>query len=210
MIALAIALAAAPPTTPAPPPPPATAPVDPARLAIAQKVVGALVPDGVYLNMMRDKMPAMVDAMMAQMGGMTAADMGLPSKGDANETMDQAAAKADPAFRERMSISTRVMFEEMGKVFGAMEPRLRAGLSRAFARKFTAQQLADMDAFFSTPSGKAFASEYLATFVDPEVMAEMARATPEIMKSMPAIMKKVEAATAHLPPAPKPKAETDE
>ena len=173
-------------------------------------MVGALVPNGVYLNMMRDKMPAMVDAMMAQMGGMTAADMGLPGKGDPNETMDEAAARADPAFRERMSISTRVMFEEMGKVFGTMEPRLRAGLSRAFARKYTTQQLADMQAFFATPSGKAFASEYLATFVDPEVMTEMASATPELVKAMPAIMKKVEVATAHLPPPPKPKAATDE
>lgn len=211
MISLALALAAAQPG--APPPAAASsapAPVDPARLAIAEKVVGALVPDGVYLSMMRDKMPAMVDAMMAQMGGMTAADMGLPSKGDATETMAQAAAKADPAFRERMTISTRVMFEEMGKVFGAMEPRLRTGLSRAFARKYTAQQLTDMQTFFATPSGKAFANEYLSTFVDPEVMTEMARATPELMKAMPAIMKKVEAATAHLPPPPKPKAATDE
>lgn len=212
MITLALALAAAQPTAPSPTAaaPAAPAPIDPARLAIAEKVVAALVPDGIYLNMMRDKMPAMMDAMMAQTGGMTPAEMGLPAGKDSGETLAQAAAKADPAYRERMTISTRVMFEEMGVVFGAMEPRLRVGLSRAFARKFSAQQLGDMNTFFATPSGKAFAGEYLATFTDPEVMTEMMKAAPEMMKAMPAIMKKVEAATAHLPPPPKPKATTDE
>jgi hypothetical protein len=33
---------------------------------------------------------------------------------------------------------------------------------------------------------------------------------PKIMEAMPAIMKKVEAATAHLPPPPKPSTETTE
>ena len=211
MIALALALAAAQPAAPPPAPAvPAPGPVDPARLAIAEKVVAALVPPGVNINIIRDKIPAMIDGMRAQMGNITPSDLGLPAGADGSETMAQAAAKADPAFRERMSISTKVMFEEMGKIFGEMEPRLRAGLSRAFARKYSQQQLADMNAFFSTPSGKAFANDYLATFADPEVMTEMMRATPELMKAMPAIMKKVEAATAHLPPAPKPKAATDE
>lgn len=210
MISLAIALAAV--QAPAAPPPAATAapaptpaPIDPARLAIAEKVVVALVPPGIYLKMMREQMPSMVDGMMAQMGGMTAKQLGMPGAKDDGETMDQAAAKADPAYRERTSISMRVMFAEMGTVFGAMEPSLRAGLSRAFARKFTQQQLTDMAAFFTTPSGKAFAGEYLGTFTDPEVMREMMKMTPELMKAMPTIMKKVEAATAHLPPVVKPK-----
>lgn len=213
MISLALALAAVEaPAQPAATAPVAAnpAPVDAARLATAEKVVAALVPPGVYMNMMRDKMPAMMDAMMARMGGMTAKEMGMPGAKDDGETLEQTALKADPAYRERMSISTKVMFEEMGIVFSSLEPRLRAGLSRAFARKFTRQQLNDMDAFFATPSGKVFANEYLGTFVDPEVMTEMMAMTPELMKAMPAIMKKVEAATAHLPPLAKPKAASDE
>lgn len=202
MISLALALAAvqAPAAvSPAPTSPPA-AQVDPARLAIAERIVAALVPPGIYARIMSDKMPAMMDAMTAQMSGMSAADLGVSgSAAGANGTMGQTLTKLDPAYRERMAITNRVMFAEMGTIFGRMEPRLRAGLSRAFARKYTAPQLTDMATFFATPSGKAFANDYLTTFVDPEVMSEMMAMTPELMKAMPAIMKKVDAATAHLP-----------
>jgi hypothetical protein len=61
-----------------------------------------------------------------------------------------------------------------------------------------------MNAFFATPSGKAFADQYLLLFADPEMMREMSAAAPEMMKAMPAMMKKIEAATAHLPPLKKP------
>ncbi len=65
-----------------------------------------------------------------------------------------------------------------------------------------------MDAFFATPTGAAFAQDYLLTFMDPEMVQEMSAATPEMMRVMPAIMKRVEKETAHLPPPTKP--ETDQ
>lgn len=187
----------------APTPPPA-ATADPVRLAVAEKVVAALVPKGIYLKMMRDQFPAMMDAMMAEMMGKTPAELGMPAAGDTDgETMGDAAASADPHFQERMRIMTRVMGEEMGVVFDKIEPRVRIGLSRAFARKFTTPQLQELDTFFSTPTGEAFAGEYLSTFMDPEVMQEMMAAMPEMMKAMPAMMEKVEKAMAHLPPPAK-------
>lgn len=189
--------------------PPSVAAADPARLAAAEKAVATLVPKGIYMKMMRDQFPRMMDAMMAQMMGMTPGELGLPaSGGDRDRTMRDAASGADPHFEERMKIMTRVMSEEMGALFDKIEPRVRAGLARAFARKFTKQQLDEMNAFFATPTGNAFASEYLTTFMDPEVTQEMMTATPEMMKAMPAIMAKMEAATKHLPPLPAPK--TDE
>lgn len=183
---------------------PAAAPAtDPARLAAAERVAAALVPPGTYLKMMRDQFPAMMDAIMGQMMGMTPAQLGAkPGKND-DAPMGETMTKADPYFRERMSIMTRVMAEEMGLVFDKIEPRVRAGLARAFARKFTTVQLTELGAFFDTPTGKAFAGDYLATFMDPEVMQESMAATPELMKAMPAIMAKAEKATAHLPPPPK-------
>ena len=57
-----------------------------------------------------------------------------------------------------------------------------------------------MNAFFATDTGSAFARDYMMVFVDPEMMESMMGMVPEMMQSMPAIMKKVEAATAHLPP----------
>lgn len=186
---------------------PATAAAaDPARLAAAEKAVASLVPEGIYMKMMRNQFPRMMDAMMAQMMGQTPNEMGMPEAGaDGDKPMRETAAKADPHFEERMRIMTRVMGEEMGTVFEKIEPRVRIGLSRAFARKFTIEQLDAQNAFFATPAGKAFANEYLTTFMDPEVMQEMMAAMPEMMKAMPAIMAKVEKATAHLPAPPEPK-----
>ena len=186
---------------------PATAAAaDPARLAAAEKAVASLVPEGIYMKMMRNQFPRMMDAMMAQMMGQTPNEMGMPEAGaDGDKPMRETAAKADPHFEERMRIMTRVMGEEMGTVFEKIEPRFRTGLSRAFARKFTIEQLDAQNAFFATPAGKAFANEYLTTFMDPEVMQEMMAAMPEMMKAMPAIMAKVEKATAQLPAPPEPK-----
>ncbi len=187
----------------APAAPASAAATDPARLAAAERVAAALVPPGTYMRMMRDQFPAMMDAIMGQMMGMTAADLGAPNAKPGGETLGKSMAEADPYFRERMSIMTKVMGEEFGTVFDKVEPRLRTGLSRAFARKFTTMQLDELNAFFATPTGKAFSGDYLATFMDPEVMQEMMAATPELMKAMPAIVAKVEKATAHLPPPPK-------
>lgn len=179
-----------------------TAPADSARIAVAEKVVAKLVPQGVYLRMMRDAFPQMMDAMIGHMSGLTPADIG--EKDNSGKTLEQIASERDPAFRERMKIMTRVMSEEMGTVMDKLEPRVRVALGRSFARRFTLQQLSDMAAFFATPSGTAFAQDYLLTFMDPEMMQEMSAAAPEMMRAMPAIMKRLEKETAHLPPAPKP------
>lgn len=208
LVSPALAQTAAPAATPAAPAVP-----DPARLAAAEKAVAVLVPKGIYNRMMRDQYPKMMDALMVQMMGKTADELGMPAeKGAGGKTMRETAASADPHFQERMRIMSRVFGEELGVVFDKIEPRVRAGLARAFARKFTAQQLDDMNAFFATPSGAVFADQYLLTFMDPELTQEMMAATPEMMKAMPAIMAKVEKATAHLPPPPPPstKPKTDE
>ncbi len=188
-------------TTPTAP----VAAIDPARLAAAEKAVAALVPPGIYMTMMRDQMPRLMGAMMGRMLGKTPAEIGLPAdpKQPAGRTLREAAAAEDPHFEERMRLGSQAMFDGMGEVFNTLEPRMRVGLGRAFARKFTLAQLNDMNAFFATPSGAAFAREYLLTFTDPELMSEMMAALPELMKAMPAIMAKAEKATAHLPPPPK-------
>jgi hypothetical protein len=174
----------------------ATQPVDPARLALAEKTVVVLVPQGVYLRLMQKQFPAMMDAMLANM------DVAMPGGREKART-------ADPAFDERMRILTRVMGEEMGPLMSRMEPSLRTGMARALARRFDMQQLTDFNVFFATPSGKAFGEQFISLFADPEIMGEMMKTMPMMMQEMPRIMKKVEAATAHLPKPPKPKGEQE-
>ena len=194
---LATALLTATPALAQVPAIPATAqPVDPARLALAEKTVAVLVPQGVYMRLMQQQFPAMMDAMLANM------ETAVPGGRDK-------ARAADPAFDERMRIMTRVMGEEMGPLMSRMEPSLRTGMARALARRFDPQQLNDFNTFFATPSGKAFGEQFISLFADPEIMGEMMKMMPMMMQEMPRIMKKVEAATAHLPKPPKPKGEQE-
>ena len=177
---------------PAQPDPPAP------RLALSRTAVQSLFPDGTYARMMGGMMHGIADRVM----GMTAADLGArPDKGRAADTitLKEKLAKDDPAFDERMRIMEQVIGEEFAKMAAIVEPRMRDGLARSMARRFDEKQLADLNAFLATDSGKAFGSQSMAMYVDPDVMRAMIGSFPEMMKAMPDAMKRVEAATAHLP-----------
>lgn len=170
----------------------------PARLALARTSVRGLFPDGAYARMMGGIMHGVADRVM----GLTEADFGAkPAKGKAPETttLREKLAKDDPAFGERMKIIEQVIGEEFARMAAIIEPRLREGLARSMARRFDEKQLADLNAFLATDSGKAFGSQSMAMYVDPDVMRAMIGSFPEMMKAMPDAMQRVEAATAHLP-----------
>jgi hypothetical protein len=188
---------------------------DSARRAIAVQVVEQIWPLGTYRRMMDGTMSKMMDSMMQSMFDMKASDMarvadptGKHKTGD--QTMGQVAEAADPNFRERFKITMDTMMSEMIPLFEKAEPGIRDSLANVYARDFTAAQLEDMNRFFNTPTGKVYGKHWMMTFVDPEMMKNMQSFAPELMKAMPDIMKKVEKATAHLPPLIKPEDETQD
>ncbi|PHR19493.1 MAG: hypothetical protein COA41_07400 [Sphingopyxis sp.] len=181
--------------------------VDPDRLAAAQVTVDYLFPLGTYQRMMKGTMDKLMDSILSQTFdrpmGETMKGYGLDDEAieDMGDTSINDMMKArDPYFEERMRISTTVMMDEMVDVMTAMEPAIREALTNLYARKFTASQLAEMNRFFATDTGGAFARDYMMVFVDPEMMESMMGMVPEMMQAMPRIVKKVEEATAHLPP----------
>lgn len=189
---------------------------DPARLAAARPVIDKLWPLGTYRKMMDRTLDMMLDGMLAGMFDMKASDIAAMGGAEAkaaeklgDTSLRELARANDPHFDERMRISMTVMMREMGGLMTAVEPQVREAMSAAYARRFTLAQLGDIDRFFSTPTGRIYASESLMLMTDPEMMKAMQAFTPELMKAMPAIMQKVQAATAHLPPPPKPKPATD-
>lgn len=203
---LAIAVPAAAQTQPAT----EQAKPDPARHAVAKRVVDNLWPMGTYRRMMDGTMSKMMSSMMDSMFDMKASDMegmmdpsGKKTSKTGDQSLGQVAEAADPHFRERFRITMDTMMGEMIPLFEKFEPAIRDSLSNIYARDFTAEQLTDMDAFFQTPTGKVYGKHWMMTFVDPEMIKNMQAFTPELMKSMPTIMKKVEKATAHLPPVKK-------
>ncbi|WP_243455792.1 DUF2059 domain-containing protein [Sphingosinicella sp. BN140058] len=193
--------------------------IDPARLALARRTAAAMLPQGSFERMMDGSMNQMADMVMGQMFESRMADfMPEGSQPDrdierevGDKTMRQVLSELDPHFEERMRITNRVMFQEMKPVMSRIEPDLREGLSRTYARKFSSVQLQDINRFLDTQAGTAFAAESMMAWVDPEIVSTMGKFMPELIKEMPAIMEKVKAATAHLPPPPaRPKTADDE
>lgn len=188
---------------------PASASVDPARISAASEVVDKLWPLGTYRRMMDGTLSKMMDQIMASMFNMPAEDLAGIAGGSAEGTnaaggksMGEVATEADPHFRERMKLSMDTMMREMIPLMEKMEPQVRKSLSAIYARNYTTTQLGEMNAFFSTPTGQIYARNSMLVFMDPEMVSAMQGFVPELMKAMPGIVKKVEAATAHLPPPP--------
>jgi hypothetical protein len=147
-------------------------------------------------------MDGMMHGVMDRAMGLTEADFtksDAKAKPASTTTLRQKLAKDDPYFDERMKITERVMTEEMGKVAAIIEPHIRDGLAHSMARRFDEKQLADINAFLATDSGKAFGSQSMAMWVDPDVLRSVMSSFPEIMKAMPDAMKRVETETARLP-----------
>jgi predicted class III extradiol MEMO1 family dioxygenase len=179
---------------------------DPAQLKLAEQLVLKLVPPGTYEKMMKDM--ATGDFIQQIMGmdmsslAAIAGEKGADVAGASGKSLMELAAETDPNFKERMDITMKVMFTEMGAMMNKIEPEVRTALSEIYARKYTAQQLTDMNVFFATPSGNAFATNFMSTFTDKEMIDASMKMVPVMVEGMPDIMKKVEAATAHLPPLP--------
>jgi hypothetical protein len=176
---------------------------DPARFALARTSVQVLWPDGAYGKMMTGFMGGMMDRVM-QLKASDLAELSkdkkppVATKDKDLSLHDQAAAK-DPYFNERMAAMRQVVTEEVGKISTIIDPRMRDGLARAMARRFDPQQLNDINRFFATPSGRAFAGQYMQLWVDPDTIRSIFASMPEMMKLMPDIMEKFKAANDKFP-----------
>lgn len=197
-------------TPPSPTAVTAPAPVDPARFAAAQSVVNKVFPAGTYRKMMGGSMDKMMSAMADRMLDIPVADLarmaGLSEDklgGLKPATTRQMMKILDPYFDQRVHLSMDAMMGSMVDLMDTMEPDVRAGVTEAYAAHFTTAELIDLDRFFTTPVGAHYASQSMLVYLDPAVLDRMGQMVPKMMAMMPNIMKKVQAATASLPPAPK-------
>ncbi|KTE07603.1 DUF2059 domain-containing protein [Sphingopyxis sp. H115] len=163
-------------------------PVEPARLALAQKTMGALIPSGSLERMMDNLYGKMFKTLMGEFGGQS--DMMLSIKtgveSDQIAKLDEATkAKVsdmfDPYRKEREEQITKVVKPLISEVLADMEPPMREGMSKAYARKFTEAQLTDLNSFLATPTGTLYANEWMALQADPEVMLSIIKAIPPLI-----------------------------
>lgn len=152
MIALALALAAPVAAQAAPAP---TAAPDPAKLAAARALIDVVMPP--------EARDGMVDAMLRPM--MANLQQGLMSNPMFQKDM------ADP---KRRAVFDRFLAQRNEATLAKLRaglPGMFTAMERAYARRFTIEQMADAQAFFATPSGRAYMREGMTIMSDPDVQA---------------------------------------
>jgi len=167
----------------------APAPLDPARLAAAQRLVAAMMPPSSLQRMMGAAMGEEFFREMEQAMG--------------PEFIAQMTAR-DPHYRERSRIEMQIAREEMGRVFAAAEPAFLEGLSRFYARTLSLADIEEAARFYSTPAGRRLGAESVALIASPEYRDAMLAISARMSENGPRVAERVAAATAHLPPPPEP------
>lgn len=176
-----------------------------ARLPAAQGLIAKIIPEGT--------MGEMIDKMMGGVLGpiMAAAPDGATTTlakqiGTEPYTLDlteeqagELASLFDPAWAERQQRELAALPIIMKEVVTLMEPGMRKAMSELYAIRFSATELAEIDAFFSTGTGGKYARESFLMASDPRIMASTMEAMPALMGSIGDIEKRMAESTADLP-----------
>lgn len=189
---------------------PAAAPAaqtqDASSLAIARHIVGKMLPDGIYGRLMRGPMDQMMRSMTSQMLNvpirqfLSGTDVAPDVAAKLNDVaLRDVMAILDPSFDRRAQISMSTMMAAMGDLLTKFEPQLREAMAQAYVHNFSPQELGEIDRFFDTPTGNAYAGRLMTLMSDPSVQEGMKDLMPALMKAMPAAAEKVQAAIADLP-----------
>jgi hypothetical protein len=134
----------------------ANAPVDPARLVAARKLIDDIMPP--------QKRDAMVDGIVRPM--MANMRDGMMRSPDMTELFKQ-----HPGTRDQM---LQFLDSETERSLGIAHetlPALFDAMATAYARQFTLDQLADMQCFFASPTGRIYIERVPAVMSDPAIAA---------------------------------------
>jgi hypothetical protein len=163
-------------------------PVDPARLTLARTTTAALIPSGSLEKMIDNMYGRMFSKFMEEMGGasdtMISIKTGVESDKIAaldEKTKNAIADMFDPHRKDRDDQILKVVRPLLSEALADMEPPMREGLAKAYARKFSGDQLGQLNSFFATPVGGLYAGESMALQADPEVMLAVIKAVPPLI-----------------------------
>lgn len=164
---------------------------DPDRLAIAERLVDRIWPVGTMHRMMESTMASTVDAA----AGMEELAVDWADGGDKAERRAQHEARTGRPLRRTPPPETTTTEPSMAELnaimeplFAEMEPPMRVALARIYARRYSVEQLGELDSFFATPTGAAYAADSLTLMNDPEMAAAMTEAMSAMMSAMPKSM----------------------
>ncbi len=166
-----------------------------ARVPAAMLVVAKLFPEGTYAKMMDETMRPMFEGMFGGMMGGPGIALGqltgLSPSQLANVEQDklvEALQLLDPQAEERNRAVGEMTINIISDVVVEIEPAYRAGLARAYAIRFTEEELTELSTYFATPVGSKYAAESFLVFADPQVMSTMNEMMPTVMEKLPDMM----------------------
>lgn len=177
-----------------------------ARLPAAEAIVGKILPPGTMGEVMGAMFDRILDPLMAlaTQPSEAAAASQLGVEPDLLELDAEQSAEVlallDPAWSERQERTMGVTQAAIGRMMTAMEPAMRTAMAELYAVNFDERELADIDAFFSTETGAAYARKSYAMASDPRLMGAMMQSMPQLMGSFAEMEADLAAAVADLPP----------
>lgn len=183
------------------------APIEPDQLIRGEKVAAKLLPDGSYRKIMATTMQDVLDPMMssmdqvplstiAQFAGIAESEFSPPD----DTTLRQLMEIIDPYYKERQQRIFSGISEIIIDLSDQIEPAMREGMAKAYARRFSAAELDDVAAFLGTETGSKFGSESLAVFSSREVISASMEIMPEFFQRFSQEMGDPEAFMGDLPP----------
>lgn len=149
--------------------PSAAAVPDPARLAVAKVLIERFMPadrrDAMVEQMVR---PMMDNARQAMLGG----------------PLFESIKAEDPKLQATIDDFMKQEFEHTIANTKAAMPALADAMARAYARRFTLEQLQALQAFFETPAGRAYVEQAPTLMSDPDILAVQRMMMTEAMTGM--------------------------
>lgn len=185
---------------------------DAARLAAARGAVQTMFPQGAYSKAMTgffDKMIEnglnMSEADFAELSPPAKPKKGKKATPPSTISFRQELSAKDPEFDAKLVAVRGFMGQMMNKLGTAAEPALRDGMARSLARKFDVAQIAEINTFLATPTGRMYGEEVIGLWFAPDVMRGAMATFPEMMRIMPDMMQDFTALEAQIKALEKPK-----
>lgn len=149
----------------------AAADVDPARLAASKTLLEVILPPATR----EATMDRMMSSMMANLSSTMSAK--LSEMGSA-KNKPEVAAVIDRFIKRQQDAGMVMLKQNLPGMFDAM--------ANAYARRFSVDQLNEIQRFFSTPTGKVYLQESMYIMSDPDVAAWQSKLMNSAMDRIPA------------------------
>ena len=172
-----------------------------ARLPAATALVEKIIPPGTMGEMMIGMFEGFlspVQAMEGNAGKPPLAKLLGISRGQLVGVNSEAAARAATILDPDWQLRKEREAEALPRAMNAMEPTIKSAMAEMYALHFDATELRDINVFFSTESGAAYARKSFIMTADPRFAGLMMEEMPEMLAGIADMRAELEEATADL------------